>query len=48
MIIKGKPEDGLQKHQQDAYIAVQKAYEQGNSASVVFGIYKKLKAIEQM
>ena len=35
MIIQGKPELGLQEHQQDAYKAVQKAYETKDKASVV-------------
>ena len=35
MIIEGKPELGLQKHQQDAYKLVQRAYKNGNKASVV-------------
>ena len=35
MIISGKPELGLQKHQQDAYSAVSKAYESDNRAAVV-------------
>lgn len=35
MVIKGMPEQGLQKHQQDAYTAVQEAYKKGNKASVV-------------
>jgi len=50
MIIEGKPEDGLQKHQQEAYKAVQKAYEQGNSASVVIptGCGKSFIALQLM
>ena len=50
MIIEGKPEDGLQKHQQEAYKAVQKAYEHGNSASVVIptGCGKSFIALQLM
>ena len=50
MIIEGKPKDGLQKHQQEAYKAVQKAYEQGNSASVVIptGCGKSFIALQLM
>ncbi len=35
MIIQGKPELGLQKHQQVAYKAVTEAFNNGNKASVV-------------
>lgn len=35
MIVEGNPQLGLQMHQQDAYKAVQKAYENENKASVV-------------
>ena len=35
MIIKGKPELGLQQHQQEAYIAITNAYKIRNKASVV-------------
>ncbi len=35
MIIKGKPEQGLQKHQQDAYNSIIKSYETTNKASVI-------------
>ena len=50
MIIERKPEDGLQKHQQEAYKAVQNAYEQGNSASVVIptGCGKSFIALQLM
>ena len=50
MIIKGNPELGLQKHQQDAYKSVQKAYENGNKASVVIptGCGKSFIALQLM
>ena len=50
MIIGGKPENGLQKHQQEAYKAVEKAYEQGNNASVVIptGCGKSFIALQLM
>ena len=50
MIIEGRPEDGLQKHQQEAYKAVENAYEQGNSASVVIptGCGKSFIALQLM
>jgi len=50
MIIEGKPKDGLQKHQQEAYKAVQEAYEHGNSASVVIptGCGKSFIALQLM
>ena len=35
MIIEGKPELGLQKHQQEAYSEVIKAFETGNRSAVV-------------
>ena len=35
MIIKGKPELGLQQHQQEAYTAITNAYKIRNKASVV-------------
>ena len=50
MIIENKPELGLQKHQQDAYEAVKKAYENGNTASVVIptGCGKSFIALQLM
>ena len=50
MIIIGNPELGLQKHQQDAYKSVQKAYENGNKASVVIptGCGKSFIALQLM
>ena len=50
MIIQGKPELGLQKHQQDAYQAVQKAYETKDKASVVIptGCGKSFIALQLM
>ena len=50
MIVEGKPEDGLQKHQQEAYKAVQETYEDGNSASVVIptGCGKSFIALQLM
>lgn len=35
MIISGLPEEGLQKHQQDAYKAVTNSLKAGNRATVV-------------
>lgn len=50
MIVEGNPQLGLQKHQQDAYEAVQKAYENGNKASVVIptGCGKSFIALQLM
>ncbi len=50
MIIQGKPELGLQKHQQDAYQSVQEAYETKNKASVVIptGCGKSFIALQLM
>ena len=50
MIVKGKPELGLQKHQQEAYEAIQKAYKSGNKASVVIptGCGKSFIALQLM
>ena len=50
MIIQGKPELGLQKHQQAAYQAVQKAYETKDKASVVIptGCGKSFIALQLM
>ena len=50
MIIQGKPELGLQKHQQDAYQAVLKAYETKDKASVVIptGCGKSFIALQLM
>ena len=50
MIIQGKPELGLQKHQQDAYQSVQKAYETKDKASVVIptGCGKSFIALQLM
>ncbi len=50
MIVEGNPQLGLQKHQQDAYKAVQKAYENGNKASVVIptGCGKSFIALQLM
>ena len=50
MIIQGKPELGLQKHQQAAYQSVQKAYETKNKASVVLptGCGKSFIALQLM
>ena len=50
MIIQGKPEIGLQKHQQDAYQSVQKAYETKDKASVVIptGCGKSFIALQLM
>ena len=50
MIIQGKPELGLQKHQQAAYQSVQNAYETKNKASVVLptGCGKSFIALQLM
>ena len=50
MIIEGNPELGLQKHQQDAYKSVKKAYETRNKASVVIptGCGKSFIALQLM
>lgn len=50
MIIEGNPKLGLQKHQQDAYEAVQNAYTKGNKASVVIptGCGKSFIALQLM
>ena len=50
MIIQEKPELGLQKHQQDAYQSVQKAYETKDKASVVIptGCGKSFIALQLM
>ena len=50
MIIQGKPELGLQQHQQDAYKSVQKAYETKDKASVVIptGCGKSFIALQLM
>ncbi len=50
MIIQGKPELGLQKHQQAAYQSVQKAYETKDKASVVIptGCGKSFIALQLM
>ena len=50
MIIQGKPELGLQQHQQDAYKSVQKAYEIKDKASVVIptGCGKSFIALQLM
>lgn len=50
MIVEGNPQLGLQKHQQDAYRAVQKAYENGNKATVVIptGCGKSFIALQLM
>ena len=50
MIIQGKPELGLQQHQQDAYQSVQKAYETKGKASVVIptGCGKSFIALQLM
>lgn len=50
MIIQGKPELGLQKHQQTAYQSVQKAYKTKNKASVVIptGCGKSFIALQLM
>lgn len=50
MIIQGKPELGLQKHQQDAYQSVKKAYETKEKASVVIptGCGKSFIALQLM
>ena len=50
MIIQGKPELGLQKHQQAAYKSVQKAYETKDKASVVIptGCGKSFIALQLM
>ena len=50
MIISGKPEFGLQEHQQDAYRAILKAYETDNRAAVVIptGCGKSFIALQLM
>ena len=50
MIINGKPELGLQKHQQDAYNSVKKAYEIGDRTAVVIptGCGKSFVALQLM
>lgn len=50
MIIEGNPELGLQKHQQDAYKSVKKAYETRSKASVVIptGCGKSFIALQLM
>ena len=50
MIIQGKPELGLQQHQQDAYKSVQKAFETKDKASVVIptGCGKSFIALQLM
>ncbi len=50
MIIEGQPELGLQKHQQDAYKSVRKAYKTRDKASVVIptGCGKSFIALQLM
>lgn len=50
MIISGHPEQGLQKHQHQAYSAVTKAFETDNSAAVVIptGCGKSFIALQLM
>ena len=50
MIVEGNPELGLQKHQQDAYKSVKKAYQTRNKASVVIptGCGKSFIALQLM
>ena len=50
MIVEGKPELGLQAHQQEAYEEVKKAYEEGNKASIVIptGCGKSFIALQPM
>lgn len=50
MIVEGNPELGLQKHQQDAYKSVKKAYKTRNKASVVIptGCGKSFIALQLM
>ena len=46
MIVEGNPQLGLQKHQQDAYKAVQKAYENGNKATIITNDKSSIKVEE--